>query len=187
MFCYFTFEDKEIDPLHKTLYLPKEHNIISWNYDNQLEIAFKEYNNGSVTGTINDKLHINKPYSDIRSHVYKVNGFCSMYNSANDVELSFKTQLDLLIKGSDVPQSSIYFAWDTTKPNYFGGINKIMERTNILVVIGYSFPNFNRDIDCDILDKLTILTCKEIVIQVPTKYEFKKIKDRIKQLNTFYK
>ena len=54
-----------------------------------------------------------------------------------------------------------------------------MKKTDIIVIIGYSFPNFNRDVDKTIFWEYTVSETKEIIIQVPDKYEYEKTKQRI--------
>lgn len=77
--------------------------------------------------------------------------------------------------------SSIMFAWEknniTNKVRNYA-INKT-KKTDILIVIGYSFPTFNREIDKNILNNMENL--KKIVIQAPIN-DIESIEFRIKSL-----
>ncbi len=72
------------------------------------------------------------------------------------------------------------FAWENLNPDY--SLKKddclekallIAERTQILVIIGYSFPGFNREIDKKIFNKM--LGLKKIYIQSPNAESIEKI------------
>jgi hypothetical protein len=73
------------------------------------------------------------------------------------------------------------FAWEEDRTNG----NKIWEKailsckdTQVLVIIGYSFPYYNKDIDTKILQAFSQL--KRIYIQDP---DFTNIQERIKEIN----
>jgi len=55
--------------------------------------------------------------------------------------------------------------------------------TDILVIIGYSFPNFNREVDKKIFSSINGMKDIKIIIQVPEIEEFEKIKQRILIIN----
>ena len=63
----------------------------------------------------------------------------------------------------------------------FGEIDHILLNTTILIIIGYSFPFFNRDIDRGILNRMKNLN--KIYVQVPEK-DHNAIKERLESLRS---
>ena len=165
---------------NQKLLLPENYNIISWNYDNQWEFAYKEYAKDIGLKGISKRLYINNKYDPNKSHILKVNGDCNCWDEEKNEELTFYNAVEKLISGKNV-NNTIEFAWEGSKPQY-AAIHKIMEKSDIIVIIGYSFPNFNRDVDKTIFFQYNPKTTKEIIIQVPDKYEFKKIKQRLQTI-----
>ena len=88
---------------------------------------------------------------------------------------------DVLLKAlvnNDEVENNINFAWEASLAGKnIEDIDKIMRMTTDLVIIGYSFPNFNRDVDKLILSEFTSNESR-VFIQVPEKKEFIKIKSR---------
>jgi len=169
------------------LTLPPNVNILSWNYDNQLELAYNAYENLDVRN-IDNYLNINpSEYNQNKSHIIKLNGSCNRtYSDENEEvhELTFLKAIKLLLDNKEI-HNKIYFAWENPsfeRPK--GTILNILKNTDELVIIGYSFPNFNREVDSEIFNNLKLYDynlhkyCK-ITVQVPDKNEFLKIKDRI--------
>jgi len=164
------------------LSLPSNVNILSWNYDNQLELAFKEYENLELEG-IELQLNINpNDYDQDKSHIIKLNGSCNrIYRDVDNKvhELTFLKAIGLLLENKSI-QNKIYFAWENIGiERKWSAINQIQVNTNKLVIIGYSFPNFNRDADIGILHYMNN-RC-EIIIQVPKEDEYTRIKERVLQ------
>ena len=164
------------------LLLPSNYNIISWNYDNQWEFAYKEYAKDEKLNEISRRLNINREYDPDKSHIIKVNGYCNCWDEEKDQELTLYNAIDRLLNSKNI-KNTIEFAWEGTRLQYIP-IKKIMKKTDIIVIIGYSFPNFNRDVDKTIFWEYTVSETKEIIIQVPDKYEYEKIKQRIRTIKT---
>jgi hypothetical protein len=78
--------------------------------------------------------------------------------------------LDAYIKGlnENIPSSRISFAWDNQQymsKNFEDALQKAIQDAEVLVVIGYTFPFFNREIDREIFKYMPNL--KKIYIQDP--------------------
>ncbi len=167
-------------------------NIISWNYDLQLELAYQEFyekENPQVNlGVYPNGLEINE--SKLREQggrfrVIKLNGSAGMvfyperYPSSikgdffpkigKDNDITFQEALEInvpsiecLLKvysnslNRDPTESSIQFAWEKnhTSSDKLKFAEELMAATDVLVVIGYSFPNFNRKVDKELLAAL---------------------------------
>jgi hypothetical protein len=112
----------------------------------------------------------------------------SLYAAKNDEPRFYNTthqtsQLESYFKCTMYPNeyhSTISFAWE----NEVASLGSIIEtaksanaQTNVLVIIGYSFPFFNRIIDRTILQKMESL--QDIYIQSP---EADNIRDRLKSI-----
>lgn len=153
--------------LDNQLNIPNNINIISWNYDSQFEIAYQEYGidkqlpiMSKATGT-----EIANP------KIFKVNGTAT-FEGLSDI-VSLRTEMPPLEAETRLSVKGVLFLLDLYKKVYentekrntrlsfafddsiddtmFRKINDIIYRTEALVIIGYTFPFFNREIDRKIL------------------------------------
>jgi hypothetical protein len=156
------------------LKLPEHLNIISWNYDNQFEIAYEKYlsDNNFKEFKSSDNLKIipcaYKKYDISNKRLIKLNGHCTraILDPRSD-ELhktyNFKKALELLVEDKKIP-IKIKYAWEefddklyksnpeeTLHTKMMNQAKKVIRETKELVIIGYSFPYFNREIDNQIL------------------------------------
>lgn len=164
------------------LSLPLNISVISWNYDSQFELAYKNYSNNNLP--IYDKLGENSmPNTHNSGLIFKLNGSAN-FGDFNMVDYILKHRerdvhpLVQLIEyyghlEADTKElgfefhSHLSFAWESTKrqKEMITTINQITSDTEAVVVIGYSFPYFNREIDRAIFSKVP--TLKTIYIQDP--------------------
>lgn len=84
---------------------------------------------------------------------------------------------DSPIKGAS---STIRFAWDIDEHLLKAALNKL-EKTNVLVVVGYTFPAFNQQNDLQLLKALMKNRFDRLIIQLP-KGEGEMIKQRVIQM-----
>lgn len=156
--------------------MPDDIYIMTWNYDCQLNLVMREY--------ANSLLYVYEP-SDSMSHidkakVFKINGSASYHNAGILVPqvLTAKEKISLIqrvfrqyvivAKRAFHSDGSLYlhFAWEkdvfeNEKTHLFNHIKD----AETLVVIGYTFPFFNRGIDRQIFSNMPNL--KKIYIQDP--------------------
>ena len=156
--------------------MPDNIYIMTWNYDCQLNLVMREY--------ANYLLYVYEP-SDAMSHldkakVFKINGSASYHNAGILVpqNLTVKEKISLIqrifrqyvivAKHAFQSDGSLYlhFAWEKNvfeneKSHLFSHI----QYAEALVVIGYTFPFFNRNIDRQIFSNMPNL--KNIYIQDP--------------------
>ena len=147
--------------------LPGNLRIVSWNYDYQLERSFQNF-----TGSLN----LTHAYSQLKmwsfhddAHfinkdefgVFKLNGSAKFMSENRPRYLVEETTLDplryytdLMVSYSNLkPTESINknllsFAWEhDISSDYYKKLKESVSNTTVLVVIGYSFPVFNRKID----------------------------------------
>jgi len=176
---------------------PDNIKIVSWNYDNQIELAFSEYlqppgnSNFYARETLSFTSRHN--YTGYKQNQYfeviKLNGQCSnlQYSSAleeapieeplfdnvkNEATEHLINQYHHYISKKDKKYSGINFAWEDGvfdeygKPKSFREyVSDKLSATETLVIIGYSFPFFNRKIDGHILSKIPNNQLQKIYIQ----------------------
>ena len=137
--------------------------FISWNYDLQVESAFESFLNNKKSSITDLVTTLNND----RNTIIHLNGYRGVlsdngknYDTVNkDSYTSLDQYLDKLFKRKEqlVNQvdsfiGNIKYGWemDSTKK---AEAKKVMRQTDILVIIGYSFPAFNRQIDQELISE----------------------------------
>lgn len=169
---------------------PENVKILSWNYDFQLELAassfgqldkvsHKQYSYDYSTSWIGYIPNLDpsfKEYEEVSLvHLNGIAGYVkkeeakigSIYNDllSNDIEDMLKFMQE------NKMGSMINFVWENNgyHDKIINELDKIILGSTILVVIGYSFPFFNRDVDKKIFKLLTSENkLKKIYFQNPT-------------------
>lgn len=179
--------------------LPNEISIISWNYDNQIEMAYSEFINNKSYKEIQKLININTPKlfnenNDGKFTLFKLNGSIGFFNSGikikglttkhgelnhfnpivdyklNKLNFFELCNLYLQVLGSDKTESDLCFAWENEENNLMmNSVFSTISKTDILVCIGYSFPFYNRRIDNEIFQCASRL--KKIYVQDRFPYE----------------
>lgn len=167
--------------LTSKLEIPNEMSILSWNYDSQFEIAYKQYSQASLPILERVATSLSKP-----AKIFKLNGSATFVNSPNIDQLydgakklsDYQLAITLsayansrvaamssgTINGDFMTRLS--FAWENAKDDVFmDSVCRTIINAEILVVIGYSFPFFNREIDRRIVSAMPKL--KTVYIQDP--------------------
>jgi len=185
---------------------PSSINIVSWNYDLQIELAFRRIRECSLSLAQSDLQVFPSPEKangiDLRkSAIIKLNGTAGVYYQDNQ-----KTNLQNFIYGETrLVDNYIDSMTEIFKNNYsriFGGypfftftfekerkdlVNKavsyareIICQTSTLIVIGYSFHPLNREIDKKVFEQTVNL--KNIIIQVPSVHDFQLIRNNLSRI-----
>ncbi len=151
--------------------LPENVNIISWNYDLQFELGYCEFDNPEKLTAIKN-LNVfpisKKVNPQGGGKIIKLNGMTGLFSKDNyksfsgfDFDVYLKdpmTAINQLLKdyieGIEL-QSFLNFAWELEgneiAKSTVDAAMAIMKDTDVLVIIGYSFPNFNKKIDRELL------------------------------------
>lgn len=190
--CYFLLEqslkpaDKRYDNFFASILssnsngipsLPDGINIMTWNYDTQLEKSYE--------GFCTDPSFVYQGLTQ-NKNIIRLNGTCALPEKDNmrtlgycDFNIPFLEEVIKLFKNFMLPQGAatgyqpqISFAWE--KGDIEEGVKKTLEGTTTLVIIGYSLPYFNREIDKMIIDTISL---QKIFIQVQEK-EYESHKER---------
>jgi hypothetical protein len=157
------------------LILPSNFKIITWNYDLQLELSLFEYFKRDLENLqtqiqaipsipfINSKLEINiGEFALVRLNgVAGLNFLCEKINLLKEELLNrYLKYFGALNDNTHIDLTALNFAWETPTDfqHLYNNYNKvkeyakeIMKQTDILVVIGYSFPLFNRSVDKELI------------------------------------
>jgi hypothetical protein len=149
--------------------LPSNVKIVSWNYDSQLELSFNSFVKLNSLEENQKRLRVNSKFlkseaSPGEFSIFKLNGTASFLNGREIDDLFFKAKLsasDLnlisekysAINLTNSSYQGLSFAWETSnqESDIVRAAQKSIENTDILIIIGYSFPNFNREIDLRLL------------------------------------
>ena len=146
--------------------MPTDVRVISWNYDMQFEMAYAEFLHPDdypkvatalqVVPGLGDGAYCSKCFS-----IVKLNGTAGMVLGAQGLAREYKTYLTSDFKDTlkhvgshydDHTTPYINFAWQHDEERNHA--LKRIERVETLVVIGYSFPLVNRDVDQEVLTRL---------------------------------
>nr|WP_288210272.1 hypothetical protein [uncultured Dysgonomonas sp.] len=186
--------------------LPNNIKIVSWNYDYQFEKAYSEYTRNSTLSHNQGLLNILNKYSKNSDRIkkdsfeiIKLNGSSNIistdwrqlnfYNNNITTPFSIGFISDVLHNYAILrfPRPHLYsglsFAWETFNYEYQIDIVEhtlsMTEETEILIVIGYSFPYFNREIDRKIIGNMKNL--KKVYFQAP---DAENLKERFLSIRT---
>lgn len=180
---YASVLQREVECYDK-LTLPDDIRILSWNYDNQLEMVYREYLKKNYSEIRNDlgiydaKGDGQKELPQKQCSIIKLNGTANFFAEEDWLQYSDTKKIDEnLLKiilnnyaecvyvGLCEGRLRLNFAWEEaySKDLLENMIPKLVQDTATLVVIGYSFPYFNRRIDRAIIEKMSHL--KNIYIQ----------------------
>ncbi len=158
------------------LSFPDNVRIVSWNFDSQFEITYSEYSDSIDFLRNQTFLKIitknSQTKADNKFSIYKLNGSTGYYSPNGLRELMLvdsivrkkieKNQIDIitenywnLINNEEI-YPSMAFAWEEEKSgyNFIKQVIGSIEGASILIVIGYSFPYFNREVDRMILNSM---------------------------------
>ncbi|MFT6334764.1 MAG: hypothetical protein ACJATI_001509 [Halioglobus sp.] len=176
--------------LDKELKLPENVNIISWNYDHQLEMGYQNYSDKSIH-QCQERLGVFPREGAKNGKVIKLNGSAHQYYDINKETFLFDRAKDNIYKSilasfSDEilknREFALNFAWEKGA-NQLRAIELaegILSSTDELVIIGYSFPYFNRDVDIKLLMK-TLNSVKRIKVMVHPN-DFESVKQSIEDI-----
>lgn len=194
---YDSFWASILETPNNNPYPTKGINIISWNYDLQLEKSYLKF---TRSGTIENLPILARPnhtaYPNEKNFkIIKLNGTIAKYSRNSPFQHILKDCLELDFTKESIEkyiehrndflnnqnlQSSICFAWEEEYNNteIFSKAQEIIKESECIVIIGYSFPYYNRTIDRKILNCFQANTLKNIYIQAPEK-DCDKIKQRL--------
>ena len=163
----------------KTLSLPRDLSIISWNYDSQIEMAYQAYNRVQALPIFEKNIQNEWPQLPDSGRIFKVNGSATFADktivpfiladtktprAVQLIQFYYNTRSDTSQLGYQF-RTHLSFAWENSKnqQNMNDSIASTVQDAEQVVVIGYSFPYFNREIDRAIFARMSNL--KKIYVQ----------------------
>ncbi|WP_300740056.1 hypothetical protein [uncultured Alistipes sp.] len=155
---------------------PDEISILSWNYDSQFEFAFADYLKKDMN-TLWKELNIYSKtfpltYTANKFGIIKLNGsalLCdpkskTLWDPNNTIGNRTRIMMDLYTSGAVNVCNTLSFAWEQDE-NLVKTIIDTVQDAEVLIIIGYSFPYVNRNIDRAIIQNMKRL--HTIYIQDP--------------------
>lgn len=189
---YDLFFASLINKIGGNISLPNNINIISWNYDQLVEISLchlLRISSSELAQNINiysNYIDLHQTNENNRLSLFKLNGTAGKAFKYDDIAIRpINDQIDFLnekkqlalnkvldyykfLRSSDMHKLEIDFAWSDEHKyieEHRNEAKKIIEKTDYLIIIGYSFPTFNRMVDFELLKGLK-KSCK-IHLQIP--------------------
>ena len=144
--------------------------FLNWNYDFQFQLTFKKHFKNSTFGLRSyfpghGTFNMNDGGTDINHlKLIHLNGTCGLFEGSNEriynlidrqVDLSNENVIDSLLNFDQ--KTTMYFGYEDTEPISQRAIQlakKVCAKTDVLIIIGYSFPYFNKRIDTDIIGSI---------------------------------
>jgi hypothetical protein len=143
--------------------LPEDIKVITWNYDNQWEKSYRDFAKCSMA-TARKNLRIYSFVESQNAQIIKLNGWGgALIGTSEEHELVpgsgiilnyDRILLDQILylfyamRATHLkPSSTIKFAWEISQDAIVDRAKEILQGTHVLVISGYSFPEFNREVD----------------------------------------
>lgn len=166
--------------IEKKHYLKTNVNFITWNYDLQIELAFKRYLETSLSKKINLP-ELNGTFLQfyptviptcIKQQVFHLNGFTGLYQTAenvieafigNDQHLSSQdyikrlAELSILFNEKKLHfDNQLKFSYESYRhtTTILNDVISSISDTDVLIIIGYSFPAWNSVVDRTLLQSI---------------------------------
>lgn len=181
---------------------PDNIRIISWNYDYQFELSYQEYSGDKRISSSQTLLNVVTKYDYSKKtsenfKICKLNGTTGLFKNSGFQQYTYIDEFDreldknlmenfvrnytAAVYFSSQFYPSLSFAWERhhTGTDIVDFTTKEVADTETLVIIGYSFPFFNRKIDRSIIGSMTNL--KSVYFQSP---EAENIIDRFQSIRT---
>lgn len=174
------------DDVYDALELSPEISILSWNYDNQIELAYRQFFGDNYSyirerlGIYDVKDYEQKHLSQKYCKIIKLNGTANFTqeedwlrssdnNTIDDVVLKkvLTRYYECIQRGTCYGMLRLNFAWEKqwTGDMLTNKIPQLVHDAQTLIVIGYTFPDYNREIDRTIFENMPNL--RNIYIQDP--------------------
>jgi hypothetical protein len=184
-FRYDSFLATILEKKNGNIKLPEGLKIITWNYDTQLEKAF--YGFCEDEENVVNEITLNK-------NIIRLNGHCGIDQSGHisdcfftvmkkDHDLIYRNAIELYNNYMIVSShTKINFAWEEDTRNGIASKDTSFENISSMVIIGYSFPYFNREVDELLLSSFPSgIKDKKIYLQLPDEDQ-NSVATRIKSL-----
>ena len=163
----------------QTLNIPNDISIISWNYDSQIELAFYSYRLNTGLSIFEKNVAGTWPLLTKNGRIFKVNGSATFVDGEivslikNYEKTSVAIQIIQFYSNSMADTTSmgvqfkthLSFAWEDSHNDekMKKSLCETTKDTEQVIVVGYSFPFFNREADREIFNGMSNL--KKVYVQ----------------------
>ncbi|MFN0031882.1 MAG: hypothetical protein ACKVOR_06965 [Flavobacteriales bacterium] len=166
---YAQFIASVFDTVHLSSLDNSKIRIITWNYDIQFEMLLStilKLKHPEVMKLTAWKIeHAEQAMDTTKGFITRVNGCCDFALDKENKDYLFKPSMSLdefskffervIFSGRTSYFNHLHFAWENDESSlpYWSRLraNQILSKTHQLVIIGYSFPNYNRLVDKGII------------------------------------
>lgn len=189
--------------------LPSNVRVVSWNYDSQLELSYRDFTGLVSLSEASTQLNIHSHHTDPslfdanKFSIFKLNGSAKFsidnfegiksdyliddFRHAEFTPIYFekleKNYYEFItdISNKRKYKNELSFAWEHDMDGrFYKGIKESLKDTSVLVVIGYSFPIYNRKVDERILNEC-MPKLEKVYLQAP---DAEDLKERFSALTT---
>lgn len=166
---------------------PDNIKVLSWNYDSQFEIAYEEYDSENKLSIGSKLSEVYEPFDILKlngsatfpegmpipEYRRKMRNEIDKHPQPNqrgeitdpiewllpDLTLLYHMYVEN-VDSSRENKTNLSFAFDYNRPSdvLLHRADEIIARTEVMVIIGYTFPFFNREIDRKVLNRLNLET-----------------------------
>ncbi|HRO83491.1 MAG TPA: hypothetical protein PK110_01590 [Niabella sp.] len=154
--------------------MPKEINIVSWNYDSQFEKSYMNLTSCTYDAAL-ERLNFigvedGKTLNPDKPAFIKLNGTAAFYRDGSSFgnlfdykkhhlnEESVRIFKEILTSPRNNYETALRFAWvkSDAANKAIDTAQKVLQESDIIVVIGYTFPYFNREEDREIFKHVNL-------------------------------
>lgn len=182
---YISLASAFLENQNDQIVLPENIKFLTWNYDLQLEMSLRSFCDDALNvATCLERFKVCKDLVSLtnKDQIIHLNGAAGFYLqgketkcivdsiSTNSLEVSLGELKGLLLElynSEDYNIMQFHFAWETRmeKINFFNKMRSALLGVEYIVVVGYSFPVFNRTFDKDIFRSLRQSGLKKVYFQ----------------------
>ena len=165
--------------------LPSNINVLTWNYDFQIELALMKIHNLEYASEVFDIVDIIPDLTHknlLRGQILHLNGIAGAYNVESGMYSHIYNRHSKSAEFGDIIEKCIFvyqsavresisfqqtfaFAWENSAVSQLAITNakQILSATDIFVIIGYSFPDYNRDVDRELINSMNLNASSKMV------------------------
>lgn len=166
---------------------PDNINVISWNYDSQFETSIKTFSNSNIYRENNSKFEIIKLNGSANFTIVdrKSNEPAFNFYYERERNQNYLDRILTILSNNSAPfksfKNNLLFAWEMQN-HFIAKVSDIISDTEIIIVIGYTFPSFNQEVERTIFSKVGKI--KKVYYQIPEN-EYESLLERL--IGTVYK
>ena len=171
------------DKSNDILRFPDNINVISWNYDSQFESSLKSFSKSEILRENKMKFEVNKLNGSANFTMVDIDDRSEeafhFYNNISKNRNFFPRLISILAEQYEYKsefENNLKFAWEM-QTDIITSVSNIIANTDILVVIGYTFPSFNQEVERELFRRNSSI--QKVYYQIPEN-EYEGLLERLK-------